>query len=103
MPVNIPQHTADGAPLPAEWQTSLPVRWVLNPDKPHHCDACLSFAGEYANREAMLHATNGAVPGFFPACARPTEMKNASQLVACWDACQCSLQVNVNGAWTPIA
>lgn len=103
MTANITQHTADGTLLPAEWQTSLPVRWVLNSDKPHHCDACLSFGGEYVSWEAMLRATNGAVPGFFPACSRPTEMKNADQLVACWDACQCSLQVNINGEWTHVA
>ncbi len=94
-----PRHTADGTLLPTDWRTNLPVRWVLNPDKPHHCDACLSYAGEYPNWETMLQKTNGAEPGFFPACARPTDMTNATQLIACWDACQCSVEIIFNGDW----
>ncbi len=99
MSVSVPTHTADGTSLPAAWHTVLPVRWMLNPAKTHHCDACLSFAGEYASWEKMLETTNGAAPGFFPACVRPSEMQNAGQLVACWDACQCSVDVNLDGEW----
>lgn len=95
---NTPQIT-DGTPLPDDWRTTLPARWMLNPAKPHHCEACLSLAGEYENWQTMLQKTGGAEPGFFPACARPTEMKNASQLVACWDACQCWVEVNIKGKW----
>lgn len=94
-----PPQTNDGTRLPDDWQLNLPVRWVLNPAKPHHCEACLSFAGEYSNWQMMLKKTNGAEPGFFPACARPTEMKKASELVACWDACQCWVEVEINGDW----
>lgn len=95
----VAKHTLDGTLLPDDWRTNLPVRWVLNPDKLHHCDACLSFAGEYPNLETMMQRTGGAEPGFFPACARPTEMKQASQLVACWDSCQCSVEIDLNGDW----
>ena len=94
-----PRHTSDGTLLHTDWQTTLPARWVLDPSRAHHCEACLSFAGDYANWMDMLSKTNGAEPGFFPACARPTEMKDASQLVACWDACQCWVELNVSGDW----
>lgn len=92
-----PKCTNDRELLPGDWQMTLPVRRVLNPAKPHHCDACLSFAGEYENCQAMLEKTQGASPGFFPACSRLSEMTNASQLVACWDACRCITEVSIGG------
>jgi hypothetical protein len=99
VPDNPSQQTTDGTLLPDQWRATLPTRWVLNPAHPQHCEACLSFAGEYDNWRDMVDKTNGAEPGFFPACARPTEMKDASQLVACWDACQCWVEVKVAGQW----
>lgn len=94
-----PKHLNDGTPLPDDWHMKLPVRWVLDPNKLHQCDACLSFAGEYPNWQTMLEKTQGASPGFFPACSRPDEMTSAKQLVACWDACRCTTGVEVNGKW----
>jgi hypothetical protein len=75
---------------------------VLNPDNPKHCQACLEFAGGYDTWSAMLGRTGGAEPGHFPGCARPWELAGGSRFLACWDACQCWIEVKLRDEWKRI-
>ena len=60
------------------------IRWVLD-DLAQHCPDCPRFAGEYDSFDAMLAATNGAMPGAG---------------VQCNGNCRCHLEYIVNGEWT---
>ena len=102
--MNPTRYTTDGTALPENWHM-LPIRWVLNPDHPDHCEACLAYAGEYESDGHMTRKVGGAQPGYFPGCIRLdqhyhiTFESDSTKLRACGEKCQCWLEVLVEGEW----
>jgi len=94
--------TADGATLPDYWR-NLPVRWMLNPERPDHCEACRAYAGEYASQEEMEKKIGAAFPGYFPGNASPNGTPDGypkpDGMSACWLICTCWLEIHFEGRW----
>jgi hypothetical protein len=100
LPPNFTRYTTDGIALPDDWDRTLAIRWVLDPEHPEHCEACLAYAGEYLTRGKMSVALGGSEPGYFPHCVkRGGYTSKFDMLESCGEECRCWLEVNVEGEW----